>query len=193
MTSNSKRERAIRRLMNYHEAGHAVAARLLGVEIVAIDMTKSGASAAHVLTRSAAHAADPGDATAHAVGLHADLQVALAGGIAQQLAGYPANSDDVDDGDMANAGNAVGMLALLDAGLSANPGPGESRELSPGDPLHSAALDFGERAHVETVALLRANWLAVVRVAAALGKSDRLEPADIDRVIANGQRSSGDG
>ena len=191
MTKNSNRERRFRRLLTYHEAGHAVAARLLGIEIADVDMSKTEEYIANVKTRSATHQAEQsGDRDAIKVGLYADLQVALAGDVAQQLAGYPASTLELHeaDADMANAGTYAGMLARLDAGLSAMPGPTDLREIKPGDLLHTAISDILDRGWADTVALLQANWLAVVRVAAALNKPN-LKPSDIDRIIAHGQRS----
>jgi hypothetical protein len=107
--------------------------------------------------------------------------VSLAGPIAQRLAGFP---DKGDDDDAKNVGNCAGMLARIEAGLPMNPGPDEPRKLNPGDPLHTAAFRIIERAQV-----LRDNWLAVVRVAGALAKRDRLTQAELDHVIANVQRA----
>jgi hypothetical protein len=49
---SSKRLRAVRRRVAYHEAGHAVIARALGVEIADISMEPSGDAVAHVTTHS---------------------------------------------------------------------------------------------------------------------------------------------
>jgi hypothetical protein len=73
--------------------------------------------------------------------------------------------------------------------LPMNPGPDEPHELNPGDPLHAAGFRIIERAQAETAAMLRKNWLAVVRVAGVLTKCDRLTQAELDHVIANGQRA----
>jgi hypothetical protein len=112
--------------------------------------------------------------------------VTLAGSAAQWVAGYP--KDVGLDSDLVNAGNCAGMLARLEAGLPLMPGPDEPQELSPGDPMHTASLAIVNRALAETVAMLRDNWLAVERVAGALRKRDRHTEAEVDHVIAHGQR-----
>src|ERR1700751_4416582 len=106
-SKSSKRERQKHRLRAFHEAGHAVAARLLGIEIAEARMKDDDAQ---VLTHSAAYAADPSDAPAHLAALYADLQVALAGDIGQQLGGYPPYDYGVEDADAAIIGNCAGML-----------------------------------------------------------------------------------
>jgi hypothetical protein len=45
-----------------------------------------------------------------------------------------------------------------------------------------------KRAHTQTIALLENNWPAVERVAGALQKRDRLEPKELDRLIAGHDR-----
>src|SRR5262245_16759282 len=71
------------KVIAYQEAGLAAAARLLGVTIVETKVAlKRSEASIHVQTRSAGDAArgTPG----FRKGLEADIQVALAGGIAQQ-------------------------------------------------------------------------------------------------------------
>jgi hypothetical protein len=144
---------------------------------------KGGAS---VTTPSAGFLAGGNDPAAKARGIYSDLMVALAGAATQQLAGCVDNSGDEDDS--VYVGSCAGMLARLEAGLLAVPGPDESCDLNPGDPLHAAALRIVRRALAETETLVRDNWLAVVRVAGVLAKRDRLTQAELDHVIANGQR-----
>src|SRR5215831_12963046 len=48
-----KHTRDLRRLISHHEAGHAVAARKLGLEIIGVDMTPNGNITAKVRTHSA--------------------------------------------------------------------------------------------------------------------------------------------
>ena len=63
-------------------------------------------------------------------------------------------------------------------------GPDEPEELHPGDPLHTAGVAIIKRAAAETKVLLRDNWLAVVRVAGAFVKHDRLTQTELDHATA---------
>jgi hypothetical protein len=78
------------RMLSYHEAGHAVAARKLGIKVADIDMIASEHkdACAFVQTHSAAWTAGD-DPIATARGLYCDLMVLLAGSAAQRRAGYP--------------------------------------------------------------------------------------------------------
>jgi hypothetical protein len=185
----SKRARYARRLIAYHEAGHAVIARKLGVEITSINMVASGNYQANVRLRNAAWVAQQagGDPAALTRGLYADLMVALAGPAAQKLAGYPDSIRDEHDADSINVIGCAVRLARIEAGLPLQAGPDES-ELNDGAPLHAAGCAIVDRAWPETVALLQDNWSAVARVAGALQIRDHLTQAELDHIIANGQR-----
>jgi hypothetical protein len=176
----------IRNKAAIHEAGHAVASRKLGVEIAGVDLNHL----ANVPTRSALCVAEQADADRAALArdLYTDLIVVLAGPVAQELAGYPTNDDDFT-GDIKNAICYADHLARIEAGLPMWPGPNESLKFKPGDPLHTAGVVIVRRAETETFAMLKDNWLAVVRVADALRKCDRLTQAELDHVIAHGLKS----
>jgi ATP-dependent Zn protease len=75
---------AVRKVVAYHEAGHAVVARLLGQSIVSVAIGADDDSAAAV-TSSAAHAARERDAAAQVSGYETDAMIALAGPIAQVM------------------------------------------------------------------------------------------------------------
>jgi hypothetical protein len=182
--------RNLRRLISYHEAGHAVAARKLGVEITSIDMTPDDVDRlGNVQTRTATGVAEQagGDRAALARGLYIDLMVTLAGPAAQKLAGYPEigpwYAADINDG-----GRYASRLARIEAGLSMLAAPDEPGIIKPGNPLHTAGFAIIKRAEVETITTLKDNWQAVVRVAGALSYHDRLTLTDLDDVIDRGQR-----
>jgi hypothetical protein len=175
-----KLTRDFRRLISYHEAGHAVVARKLGIEIAGVDMTPDDDDdhLAIVRVRSATWVAQQasGDRAALARGLYTDLMVTLAGMEAQKLAGYP-KGDFRAEGDLGqgtadddNMINYAWNLARIEAGLPIEPGPDEPEELHPGDPLHTAGVAIIERAAAETKVMLEQNWLAVVRVAGVLAR-----------------------
>jgi hypothetical protein len=146
-------------MLSYHEAGHAVAARMLGVEITHINMVESVDHVANVQTRSAGYVAAANGCAALRAGLYADLQVALAGDIAQLFAGYPPPADDRVVRDVANARGYAAALARIDAGLSAVPRSDEPHTLAPGDPLHTAGCIILECAHADATTLLREEML----------------------------------
>lgn len=177
----SRHTRYLRRLISYHEAGHAVVARRLGVEIAGVDMNAADVRFAKVAEQAG------GDRAALAHGLYTDLMVALAGMAAQELAGYPKNDDDCS-GDIDNAICYASHLARIEAGLPSRPDPDAPQELTPDDPLYIVGVAIVQRVGAETITVLRDNWQAIERVAGALRKCDRLSQADLDHVIAHGQR-----
>ncbi|HEY2531224.1 MAG TPA: hypothetical protein VGJ20_25390 [Xanthobacteraceae bacterium] len=180
-----KHTRDFRRLISYHEAGHAVVARKVGIEVLSIDMIAGdNGSLASVATRSAYREAVERrvDLTALTRGLYADAMAALAGPAAGEMAGYPINHGGFD---FQSAFSSVVAQARIEAGLSLDY---KELTLDPGNPVRVAANAIMERAWTETIALLQGNWQAVVRVAGALRKCDRLTQAELDRVIAHGQR-----
>jgi hypothetical protein len=185
--SANNRTRKARRVVSYHEAGHYVVARELGVEVNNIDMTDGNA---HVQTHSASWAAEQvdGDQLALERGLYNDLMVALAGEAAQRIAGYSEGADEGAADDVVNAGNCAGMLARVEAGLPKMPEADEPRTLEPGDPLYVAACTNIKRARAEVTAILKDKWLAVERVAGASRKGDQLTQAQLDHVMVYGQR-----
>jgi hypothetical protein len=160
----------IRRLVRYHEAGHAVVAYKLGVGIIAVDMIGDASRLANVQTYTAGGVAELAGRRRATVahGYYTDLKVALAGMVAQKLAGYPINEAECAS-DIIRAAVCAGLYCVL-----------KSLEITIGGII--------ERAQAETIILLRVNWSAVERVANALGKYDQLTAAELDHIIAHGQR-----
>jgi hypothetical protein len=175
-------ERGIRAIMSYHEAGHAVVARALGVEVIAaISMDYPDAdTAAAVPTASALHRSRGADTATQIRAAEADAMVALAGAIAQKRA--PIRHPDVGhDVDMANANNAVMCAALLAAGKPIPEGP------TPIAIEKWIIVDAQERYRRLTSAtekVVAARWAAIGRVAAALQDRDRIDQTELDRLIA---------
>ena len=75
-----------REKLAFHEAGHAVVAHALGVEVLSVIMLPTGQARAGVITRSALSLAiDSGDRQAIIAGAEKDLKVALAGSVAEAV------------------------------------------------------------------------------------------------------------
>jgi hypothetical protein len=73
----------VRSAIAYHEAGHAVIARIQGVEIATIDMTRHDGRKAAVATPTAAWIAREAGEAAMLEAAKKDARVCLAGSIAQ--------------------------------------------------------------------------------------------------------------
>jgi len=183
---------AVRKVVSYHEAGHAVVTRLLGGDIVFVTVTvaeEAGPSAAAcVLRPSAAHAARESGRAAQVAGYEIDGKVALAGPIAQ-LMSRPSRDDRAaqtsasHEEDFGHAKNAACCIALLMAG-EALPEPGEIRQVTLSGAVADSYNATLERLQRETKAILNEHWPAVKRVAKALFENDRLDQAEIDNLIA---------
>jgi len=166
----------MRQAVAYHEAGHAVAARLLDVTIIEAKVRlKRDEPSIHVQTRSAGDAArgTPG----FRKGLEADIQVALAGGIAQQLYSPRSYHESQVEDDRQAAASAAIRHCL-------EPGNGELGSAFRFEgKVPPEAADLVHRLHETTVSLIRENWHKVERVAAAFLKHGELTQADIDAVM----------
>jgi ATP-dependent Zn protease len=160
----------------FHEAGHAVAARLLGVEIAEAVVRFRPNPYFHVQTRSAGDRASgtPG----FRKGLEADIQVALAGHIAQKIHRPQSYREYQAVDDMQNAGQAAIRHCL-------EPGNGEDgKSFRFEGELPPEAADLVSRLHKPTVKLITENWSKVERVAAALLAHGELTQAEIDTAMA---------
>jgi hypothetical protein len=161
----------------HHEAGHAVAARLLGVEVAYVDF-RGKASAVNAW--SAAWAAGEAD---EARGHEIDAVVSLAGPLAQMRykGSMVLKSKDWDEGDRTNArGHTTNAVWL---------------RRNPGKPLpatgHNLSAEESEEAgqllaalSEEAATLIAANWPAVQAVAAAMLDRPFLSQSDLDALIA---------
>ena len=172
-----------KREIAHHEAGHAVIARVLGVEVEYATLATLDGDLGQVLTRSAAHAS-PNDLVAY----EKDAMVSLAGPLTQ--AGYryqhrkasgPAWREEWND-DRRNAMNCLGMLFLRQRGESITPG-----EVSFEGERAEAFERLYNDTHVKTVGLIADHWPAIERVAEALRAGRLLSQANLDALIAEGR------
>jgi hypothetical protein len=168
-----------RAIVAYHEASHAVGARVqgVGVDRIAMFPTDEGGTPA-AATHSAAYLADKSDPAACIAGHEKDARVALAGHIGQQRA--RPGSVRADAGDIKVALKAAVCIALLSSGRP-EPGPGEIK-LSEIDV--NSIDDIFRRLRSEAEALVMEHWSAIERVAQALLVRDLLLQDDIDRLIS---------
>jgi ATP-dependent Zn protease len=99
--------RGERRKVSYHEAGHAVAARKLGIAIAYIRIIRdnSGYGGAVVPSSITWEIAQASGTRAILAYLYADLMVALAGPAAERLAGYPDDREGLYNEDFEHAHN----------------------------------------------------------------------------------------
>jgi ATP-dependent Zn protease len=183
MTHNNDEVRA------YHEAGHAVIARVLGVGVAYItlfptDETNRGGAQ----TRSAAWLARAtGDAAAFVRGVETDAKVALAGPHAQLKHRPNTNkkraSRDEWDSDLKLAEMSAVNLAWLQD--HAAPPSGSDVEISLNAEQKTEALRIFRRLQDEARALVEAHWPSVERVAKALLKYRALQGGEVDDLIGD--------
>jgi cell division protease FtsH len=163
-----------RRIAAYHEAGHAVCARLLGVTIVE---AKGKGKRLHVLSRSAGH--DARGMPDFRRGLESDIQVSLAGAIAQQLYSPQSYDESQVQDDLQNAGQAA-IRHCLEIG---NGELGDAFRFE--GELPEAAEKLVQQLYEPTINLIKENWHKVERVAAAFLEHGELTQAEIDAVMAD--------
>lgn len=164
-----------------HEAGHAVIARVLNVNIVYATLVAAGDSSAQVLTVSASHQR-PDDPNA----LEHDAMVVLAGPLAQQRhrPKSPREQERAwEDGgdwydDKFNAINLLLMLLMRRRGEPVVPGLVQLE----GDRAQELG-DLFDRTISKTASLVGEHWPAICRVAKALMSDRVLSEAEIDALI----------
>jgi hypothetical protein len=171
----------------HHEAGHAVIARVLGVEVSYAAMLNT-----NVETHSALYLTKNSSAAAQIVGAEKDIKILLAGALAQchyrpmtrgrmQKA---ANSGGWED-DISTASRLVAQILYFQTGrtlseLMSDPNPEAAlKALGQSD----AAETLWERLWQETKALVNEHWPAIERVAAAMLERRALNQSDIDALI----------
>ena len=165
----------------HHEAGHAVIARVLGINFNPHIPVTARADAPCVVTESAGYRARTLGIEAELQGHENDGKVALAG-LAAQRRSHPDQTTEVipdeDEGDIANAEAIARTVAVLRASVPA-PEDGVLRDPT----ILADAQETFDRLVRETDALIGKHWPAIKRVARALENRDSIDQAEVDRLI----------
>jgi ATP-dependent Zn protease len=180
----------------YHEAGHAVVARVLGVGVIyaAIFSTSPG-NEGNVRTITASWKAPDDDLPAKLAALGKDLAVALGGPLAEHRhrpVKRSAREPSRWGSDMTRAINFAIMSVLLNDGTISPAHPGLRGRRDEGEaPVERneaqnvEAARLLERSLKETGALVAQHWSAIERVANALLSGRMLDQDELDALIAN--------
>ena len=178
MPTNRKKQ------MAYHEAGHAVIARMLGVGVPQLTLVSVDAdNAAGAITASAAALADRNDLFAYVAGIEKDIKISIAGPQSQNIYRPSDENHDEWESDRQTQLSLALKIVLLKAGIDI-PDAGSQASVN-ADQLDEAKRLLARLAE-ETRALVIANWPAITRVAEALLRLRRqtLDQAAIDALIA---------
>jgi hypothetical protein len=180
MSKGAMKINTVQRVASYHEAGHAVVARLLGQACPSVSIEIDNAVA---MAASAAHAACEAEPAARIAAYETDAKISLAGPLAQAMS-RPSSNDravqvlETHEEDFSNAQNAAACCIVLGSGQPL-PEPGEGMEIK----IDAHTLDVRlKRLQQETRTLLKQNWPWLKRVAQALRERGRLDQAEVDRL-----------
>ena len=179
-----------KRTIAYHEAGHVVVARLLGVHVALVTMVPGFGGDAGALTESAASGACD-DPEAFARGCEVDAKISLAGSTAEAIH-RPAKTrlkllrrrKDLKD-DEENTMGLIVQAVLTRGGTPVTDlrGEGKTFEIVLNQDQTDAANALLDSLQGETRKLLLDNWSAVERVAAAFMERPFFDQDELDALI----------
>jgi hypothetical protein len=180
----------LRAMMAYHEASHAVVARVLGIECQGVLMfSPEGGAASGALTSSAAYLARDADQAAQLIALGKDITVAYAGPCGERKHRRPSKKyPDQWKSDYETAQTMAACAALVATGvdylsLARNPDGSVNLDLSADQIAYTN--DLMRQCRDAAIELVDEYWPAIERVAQALMTCDLLDQADLDRLIAS--------
>ncbi|WP_439400390.1 hypothetical protein ACRQ5Q_43415 (plasmid) [Bradyrhizobium sp. PMVTL-01] len=168
-----------------HEAGHAVVARTLGLDVKCVEARGDGAA----IIASAGHAADPNDVAAQIAGIEKDAIIALAGTAANRH-DYPEIRVfdvliDQDDSDTQLACSAIYRMVCLKSGRPVSEGEIDDIDSA----MQQQIRDIYSRLLRESAALVEQHWPAIERVAKHLERHGRIDnQAQLDDLIERAER-----
>jgi hypothetical protein len=163
-----------RHIRAIHEAGHAVIARVLGIDVDYVSVTSTAAiNAGNVPTRSASWVAKHLDASARILAAENDLKVTLAGIAANERddVKFTANDEALEQ-DIRNAQRLANNMAKLKAGGQV------------GDAADKLGDEVLADTKARTAVLVDTHWPAIERVAKHLDRHGRIHQVELDRLIA---------
>jgi len=148
----------------YHESGHAVVARTLGVVVEYVTMLEDGhESSGQVLTHGAAYCVWDSDKATRLAAMANDAIISLAGPRAQQLYRPPKKTPDAWKSDIEFATSISYFAALIESGVDV--GRSDSlRDHNITDGQEAFATDFFRRCSDEALKLVEKHWPAIERV-----------------------------
>jgi ATP-dependent Zn protease len=166
----------------YHEAGHAVIARMLGLKVHYVTTLESAEAA---LTHCAAYQARNADQVTRLAAFMKDIIVALAGPQAQLKYRPPKNKQPYEWGDdLKNAQNSAIQAALMASGVDTLLNPEGSFITVDLDADQAVcANDMLQQARDAVRDLVAEHWPQIERVAAALLSHPILNGDDLDELI----------
>jgi hypothetical protein len=170
-----------RRIRAFHEAGHAVISRVLGIEVDYVSVISTAAdNAGNVPTRSASWLAKHLDASARILATEKDLKVTFAGMAANERAGikFTANDEALEQ-DIRNAQRLASNITKLKPGGQVC----DTADKLSGEIVADTKAVF-ERIQYDTADLVDEHWPAIERVAKYLERHGRIHRVDLDRLIA---------
>jgi hypothetical protein len=175
----------------YHEAGHAVAARLLGLDVDRIVMTRSGKTAAYVTGKSAVWKAKDEGPEVRIAAIEAETKMLLAGTAAQTVAaqsrGLPNFGRAGGEDDAQKSQRNALAIALLRAGETL---PETDVGLTPSDSIQKDSQAIHDQLVADTQKLIVDNWPAIKSVAGKLSPGTLMNRQQLDALIEKSQAAA---
>jgi hypothetical protein len=168
----------------YHEGGHGVIARKLGIRVNHVTIVDDGAGNAGVAqTGNATHLARDADQASQLTAISKDAIVSLAGPLAQhRYRPQTISSPEEWDSDRKLASTLAIRAALIQSGVDISSLPPDG-EIKPDDNQIALRNEFFERSLIESKKLVNENWRAIDAVAKALVTRLTLNQDELDELI----------